>query len=643
MAKRTDTGRRRRDVLPGIFMAVVLAIVVATYWSGLSGGYLFDDFPNIVDNDFIHMERLTGPELARAALSSPSSDFKRPLSSLSFALNHLATGLNPFWMKLTNLAIHLLNGVLVFFLSRQLLEASEGRHAQRSDTLSLLVAACWLVLPINLSAVLYVVQRMEAMANVFVLLGLIGYTTGRLRMLADRPGLMICSTSLIIPTFLGMLAKETAITLPFYAFLVELVVFQWRGSNGGNTRIIWLFATLLAIPLIAGLAWLLPPLLQPTAWAFRDFTLGERLLSEARIVCSYLAWTLLPRPDWLAFHHDDFAISTGLLQPWTTLAGIAALVSLAGLAGIIHKRKPIVALGLAFFLGGHLLTGTVLPLELVYEHRNYFSSFGLMLVVVPLLAADRSEPLAMPRQVVLVMLMIFWITLTAMTAHAWGHPLRLATELAARNPDSPRAQYELGHAYIVTSGYMQDSPFVPLAREQLTKAALLPHSSILPEQALIIINARMGIPAEEAWWDSLERKLAGKTPSIEDVAGLVSLSRCNNEGSCNLPKARMVRAFMAALAHPDANPLLLSNYAAYARNVLDDPDLALAMAVEAVNVAPREPAHLITLIQVLIERGDGDQAAEKLDQLRNLNLGGRMDAEITVLESLLSTSKPFQP
>ncbi len=41
-----------------------------------------------------------------------------------------------------------------------------------------------MLLPINLTGVLYVVQRMESMANLFVLLGLIGYVAGRRRMLA---------------------------------------------------------------------------------------------------------------------------------------------------------------------------------------------------------------------------------------------------------------------------------------------------------------------------------------------------------------------------------------------------------------------------------------------------------------------------
>lgn len=632
----TDTAHSWR--LKWLFFFATLVLIVAAYWPGLSGGFLFDDFPNIVDNDYVHMEQLTRAELVRAALSSPSSEFKRPLASISFSLNHLLTGLNPFWMKLTNLVIHLLNGVLVFLFSRQLFLASAITRVQRAETLSLLVAVCWLVLPINLSAVLYVVQRMESLANLFVLLGLIGYASGRMRMLAKRRGLMICYVSLIIPTTLGLLAKETAITLPLYAFLVELLVFRWSARDGKDARIITLFVIMLAIPLVSGLAWILPQLLLSPTWAFRDFTLSERLMSEARVVCSYIAWTLIPRPEWLAFHHDDFPISKGLLQPWSTLAAIASLTCLVGITAIIRKRMPIVALGLALFLGGHVLTATILPLELVYEHRNYFSSFGLVLVVVSLLAAQRSEPFAFPRQVTLALLSIVWITHTAMSAHAWGHPLRLATELAIRNPDSPRAQYELGHAYIVASGYRQESPFIPLAQGHFAAAAVLPSSSILPEQALIIVNERLGLPVEKKWWTSLKGKLIEKTPSIEDVTALVSLSRCVNEGACSPPQEEMVGAFIAALTHPHPNPLLLSNYATYAENILHDPDLALTLATEAVDAAPTEPAHLITLIQILAARGEDEEASSALNRLHLLNLSGRIDLEILALEELLAAS-----
>jgi len=104
-----------------VFLAIAFLVTTAVYWPGLQGTYLFDDYPNIVDNPGVQPHDTRISSLVQAALSSPSSEFKRPLASLSFAANYLATGLDPYWMKLTNLVIHLLNGWLVFLLTRALI------------------------------------------------------------------------------------------------------------------------------------------------------------------------------------------------------------------------------------------------------------------------------------------------------------------------------------------------------------------------------------------------------------------------------------------------------------------------------------------------------------------------------------------
>ena len=258
-------------------LALVLFITVLVYWPGLYGGWLFDDYPNIVDNHSVQPSTASPASLIKAALSSPASDFKRPLASLSFAANYLATGLDPFWMKLTNLVFHLLNGVLVFLLSRQLLKISpDGRQGLFVDYGAALIAAGWLLLPINLTSVLYVVQRMESMANLFVLVGLIGYLHGRRNLLeghARAKALALCAASLIFPVMLGALAKETAVMLPLYALTAEWILFDFRRSDGeADRQILSLFAVVLLIPLVVGLAWLLPSILQPRTWAARNAT-----------------------------------------------------------------------------------------------------------------------------------------------------------------------------------------------------------------------------------------------------------------------------------------------------------------------------------------------------------------------------------
>jgi len=639
-------------------LLVAFVLTLAVYWPGLSGGFLFDDYPNIVDNHGVQPPNASFSSLVGAALSSPSSEFKRPLASLSFAANYLISGLDPYWMKLTNLVIHLLNGLLVFLLARKLVQIGEERFSAtderaRAGIVAVLIAAGWMLLPINLTGVLYVVQRMESMANLFVLLGLLGYVEGRRRMLTAQPtvidgavtqiasashelrGFLLCVASIVACAGVGILAKETAVMLPLYALLIEWLVFRFDTPSGSrDKRLIGLFVLVLLLPMIVGLTWLLPGILNSGTWATRNFTLSTRLLSEARIVVDYVAWTLLPTPDALSFYHDDFHISSGLFTPWSTLGSIALLVALVALMFWLRRRQPLATLGIALFLACQLLTGTILPLELIYEHRNYFASFGLLLALVPLLAAPRTQSFALPRHALLIGLMLCWTALTALTAYAWGNPMRLAEDLAARAPQSPRAEYELGRTYIIYSHYDPASPFTKLAYAPLERAAALPDASILPEQALIFMNSRMHLPVKDAWWDSLIAKLRAHKPGVQDESSLGALTQCDREGRCNLSKQRMTEAYLAALSHPNPSARLLSMYGDYAWNVMDDRKLGLSMTQAAIKAAPVEPAYRITLVRMLAAQGRQADALEALKGLQSLDTGGRLDDTLRELRTL---------
>lgn len=688
------------------FLAIALLVVTAVYWPGLYGGWLFDDYPNIVDNAGLHLAHASIPDLINAALSSPASEFKRPLASLTFAANYLLGGLDPFWMKLTNLVIHLANGLLVFFLTRELLSIAAIRKFQASrgfgqDITATMIAGGWMLLPINLTGVLYVVQRMESLANLFVLLGLLGYVCGRQYMLhpsawdgglfrgpkkksLDVRGFLLCCTSLAACTAIGLMAKETAAMLPLYAALIEFCLFGFKKAAFDKTaaksadpapkrnidhRIAVLFVVTLVLPMMIGLAKMLPGVLADSAWVSRDFTLRTRLLSETRIVIDYIRWTLLPTPDTLSFYYDNFKISTGLFSPWTTSACVMLLAALIVIMLWLRRKQPLVSLGIGFFLGCHLLTATILPLELVYEHRNYFASFGLLLAIVPLLVAAPSfayrtadpgthsnaalyhdgsavpsherqpQSFLLPRRLLLVILIIWWAVITAVTAYAWGNPLRLAQELAARAPDSPRAQYELGRTYIIYSHYDPASPFTKLAYAPLEQSASLPGSSILPEQALIYMNSRMHLPLRDAWWDSLTNKLRSHNLGVQDESSLAALTECARSDQCDLPKQRMVDAFLAAMSHPKHSARLLAIYGDYAWNVLGDKDLGVQLTAEASASKPEEPAYRITLIRMLVAEGRAHEANEALSGLEKLNLGGRLNENIGELRNLLHPSK----
>ncbi len=609
-------------------LAATLFITALIYWPGLSGGYIFDDYPNIVDNKAVQPDSATMASLAAAALSSPSSTLKRPLASLSFTANYLLTELDPFWMKATNLAIHLINGILVYLLSRLLVTRLTPYHPLDSGTLATIIAAGWLVLPINLTAVLYVVQRMESLAHLFVFAGLLGYCHGRLRMLNGQGGFVFAALSILIATTLGLMAKETAVLLPLYAVIIEATTFRFnRFGNLTDKCVVGFFFAILVIPLTLGLSWQLSVVLKPGAWVSRDFTLFERLLSESRIILSYIKWTLTPFPSDLSFYHDDFAISRTISAPWTTAASIITLTAIIAVAIRVRKQRPLVSLGIALYLGAHTLTGTFLPLELVYEHRNYFASLGILLAFIPWFS-DMPLLSAKPRMILLMLWLSMCGGLTAWTAHAWGHPITLAQELATRAPLSPRAQYALGHTYLHAADYDPNSPYLSAAFSILNRARTLPGASALPESALIFVHSKLDKPVADAWWKDMITKLAAQRPDVDDEAAVMALTQCVRDGECTISTEHMLEMFITATNHSNVGARILAAYSDYAWNVLHDTTLALNLARDATLRAPSEPTYLITLLKMQRAAGQYDEARETQATLETMNSFGRLSDEI---------------
>jgi hypothetical protein len=632
-----------------LLFAAFALLTAVIYGCGLHGNFIFDDFPNIADNPGIKATDASISSLVRSALSSPSSEFKRPLASLTFAANYLVSGMDPVPMKATNVVIHLLNGWLVFLLMRLIcrLVPHPGPN-ERGAMIAAVIAGLWLLAPINLTGVLYIVQRMESLANLFVLLGLLGYTHARARMQA--------STSLRWPIFavlsvgactvIGLLAKETAVMLPMYAFVADACLFGFRSLRRNaieplrDARVIGAFAVFLFLPLVVGLAWLLPGVLKPGAWSTREFTLGTRLLTELRVVVSYVLWTLAPTGNALSFYHDDWTISTGWFHPWTTILSAAVLLGVAWAAVACRRRYPLVTLGLGWFASAHVMTATVLPLELVYEHRNYFASMGLLLAIIPLLVAlpRGGEPAALPmvRRTLIVLLGLQSAALLYITARAWDSPLSLAQELAERAPKSPRAQYELGRTYVILTDYDKSSPFTPMVYAPLEAAAAIPGSSILPEQALIFFNSRVHEPIKRAWWESMSSKLEGRKVTVQDESALGSLTDCLHKQLCAFDKQDLLPPFIAALSHPQRSARLLAMYADYLWNLLDDRSLSVKVMREAVQKAPREPGYRVGLAIRLAATGDKAGAREQRAKLASMNVAGAFDEDVARIDQALA-------
>jgi hypothetical protein len=696
---------RLRHWLPWLLLAVAVIATAAVYWPGVTGGWVFDDYPNIVDNAAIHITRGHSTLVAwvNSALSSPSSFLRRPLASLTFSVNWYFGNGDPWPFKVTNIVIHLINGVLVFCMLRALLRLVGWRAGRlpfpkgdetaiRNDEaaatrLALIVSAAWMLLPINLMAVLYVVQRMESLCQVFVLAGLWAYLHGRWMMLTaestrrDRWGLALAVSGIVLGTVLGLTSKETAVLLPVFALLAEWILLKFsrsalhpsptrRGAGGEGTGLaisstetepspalsghplpkgegksrtderIWtLFTVTLFIPAVLGFLWLLRSALRPGALAGREFTLAQRLLTEPRVLVDYLHWTLLPDPMVLSLYHDEIRISTGLLTPWTTLGAILLLAALIGVAIWLRNRRPLVSLGIGWFFAAQLLTATIIPLELVYEQRMYFASIGVLLAAGALLLGLRWK-IALPllRGFVVAAALLWFAVATNLRAQEWSNPLRLAVAEANRHPDSARAVYEAGRLLLIASNY-QPGKALEESWKYLRQAAAIPGSSALADQAMIMIADHHREGADDAYWDSMAHKLRDQPIRQEDISALISLTNCYKADICKFDVAQLQRAYEAALSRPHPIARLNGAYADFQRDILHNDKLAEVYLARAVADDPGESAYRVDLAVLYARNGQTEEARKQIDALRHMNLAGRLDGQIATLERLAEQGK----
>jgi len=363
-----------------------LLLLLVCYGNSFQASWQYDDYPNIIHNDRVHMTRVNGEQVMSALNAGPPKQvIARPLAYLTFALNYRVGKLNVFGYHVVNFAIHWLAAFFLFLWIRGTLTLPvfQNRYESEATLIAWLAAAFWACHPIQVTAVTYIVQRMTSMEGMFYVLAMYGYMVGRqaLKPKTKWMGLSVCGAGVVG----AFISKENAVLLPFALILYEFFFFQkWEKSS----LVKMLLVALGLFVALAGLSVLymdVGELMEP--FPDRPFNRIERMITQPRVLFLYLSLIAMPMTSRMTILHD-VAVSRSLLTPWTTLPAILGLA--LGLAGLCYlaKRHRLFAFCGLFFLMNHAVESSFLNLELIYEHRNYVPS---MLLFVPLaIAAIRS-------------------------------------------------------------------------------------------------------------------------------------------------------------------------------------------------------------------------------------------------------------
>jgi len=349
--------------------------------------------------------------------------YLRQLTFFSFYLNHLVGGVSPGGYHLVNVALHIANAVLLFFLL--------GRFFER--WIAIAAAAVFLVHPIQSEPVLYIYQRSVLLACFFSLLGLIA--------LVERRHWLA-----VLFFFLAFEGKESAIAIP----LAVAALYERRLSaviySGGALPRLRFADRRYRIALLAGAIVLAVSTLGILVY-WQEQTVGvgaadqisplKYLLAETRVIYTYLRLLFFPYPQSLEY---EFPASGGVLH-------IAGLLAIFGAAWWLfrHERWRVPGFSiLAFFI---LLapTSSIIPsTDAAFEHRLYLPMLAFSLLAAWLLSR------APRRTWIAVALLLILGVLTIRRGTVWSSEIALWEDTVKRAPGKARVWFNLGGAYLNT-------------------------------------------------------------------------------------------------------------------------------------------------------------------------------------------------
>ena len=648
-----------------MLLAVLGTGGLLVYSPGLNGPFLFDDYPNLVDNPLVAINALDAEHLRDAAFSIGNRPYPhRGLARVSFALNYYLSGksFDAYAFKLTNVVIHVLNALLVYWLSVLLLRRNAGTArgpSAQSDWSAvkaytpLVVAALWLLHPIQLTSVLYVVQRMTSMAAFFVFAGLVVFVVGRNRLESGRAmGLTLMFAGLAGGAGLGFLCKQNAALMPFLAFLVELFFFRAGAlPQAARRRLYGFYALTVALPAMAAvvgvvLGW--EKILE--GYVYLDFTPWERLLTQSRVLFFYLGLLFFPHIRAFGLYHDDFAVSTGLFAPWTTSVAVVMWLVLVVLALWGVRRRAIWSFGLLWYLVGHSMESSVLNLELVYEHRNYVPSYGVLFAVAYYLlwGLDRmagGRRLVFPVVGSLVAVLAFT---TFSRAGIWADDVTFNTFTAKNHPESYRSLVGAGNLSVIKGrdarevyaaygrvAEAQESTIIALVEMSKIAAGLraLTGERGDPEAAVsarpsdaellrhpLVLSAPYLRAAEAAIDREIRRRLREYPVMVESAYAFERLRQCMVEGVdvCILLVDKLEEWYDVALANSQmvasVRGMLNINRASFHENH-GELDLAVERMRDAIALDPHNLSYSFTLAMFHIRHEQWNEAKNVLDKL----------------------------
>jgi hypothetical protein len=262
---------------------------------------------------------------------------------------------------------------------------------------------------------------------------------------------------------------------------------------------------------------------------------------------------------------------------------------LIGVAWWLRRRAPLVTLGILWFFLAHALTSNVVSLDLVFEHRNYLATFGILLALAD---GARLLSIGFDRKQLLVgvaaCLLTGYAILGMIRSATWGDRMTFALYHVDANPRSARAGLELALGYLGRADVRKGLPFLAQARNEMERIAQLPRSRTIADRGLIVLAARLEEPVPHEYWQRLLHKVRTRSLNHSDHEAIYELVELRQQG-LELSDLYLWRLHEVLCERDDVPYEIHLVFGRYAHGTLDDPVRATSAFRRALELLSDHP------------------------------------------------------
>jgi len=446
---------------PYLHAVLIILVCLVAYSNTFQVPFQFDDPRSITDVPFVRDLRLF-PNVFT---------LNRSVGFFSFALNYRLHGPDVFGYHIVNLAIHIINSLLVYalivltFRMPRLQGSFLLKHAKPMALLSALLFASH---PVQTQAVTYIAQRFASLATLFFLASVVTYANSRLPATAKPSqyrALAWYGTSLLCAV-LAMKTKEIAFTLPVVIALYEFLFLEGPVKK----RILLLLPLMLTMVIIpASLLGIDRPLgtmmsdVGEVTKVHTTMARAEYLITQIRVIVTYLRLLVFPMNQNLDY---DYPLFDSFFAPQVVLSFLLLTMVIGTGVYLLYRDRHapgagrLTAFGIFWFFMTLSVESSIIPIaDVIFEHRLYLPSVGFFIAITSALfwAAERLEarwPHAVRAVVVFLgAAVIVFIGLAVARNIVWQSEVGLWEDVIRKSPLKARGYNGLGLAYFNKNQY----------------------------------------------------------------------------------------------------------------------------------------------------------------------------------------------